>query len=161
LSCLGKIQPPPNGTRFIVLPGSTVEIKWSFDDKIDTVLIRLWHFSNSSTQLATIFRDEIPEINKDHLLRVKIEKPATLVLKNVNDNYNGMYRFSLTVTTARDPFKSEVTVVIASKFSLSKYLIFLNMMVAYCMSMVLKQHLSFAFPGTANGRFEISSPNFR
>ena len=119
MSCIGKIQPPPNGTRFIVLPGSTVEIKWLFDDDINTVTFRIWNFiprNRSTALLASIHYNGAPVIDNNYDLRVKIKKPATLVLKNVNDNDNGMYRFSL--TTVGDPIKSEVTVFIASKFSL-------------------------------------------
>ncbi|CAB4025165.1 fasciclin-2 isoform X7, partial [Paramuricea clavata] len=45
------------------------------------------------------------------LAGVTVEKPATLILKNVNQSYDGMYKFIL--TAGDDSGVSEVTVIIA------------------------------------------------
>ena len=120
MSCLGKIQSPPDGTKLIVLPGSNVKIKWSFDDDINTVLTRTWDFiySNGSTRLALIVYDGPPKKSDNRSLNFEIEKPATLVLTNVDDRYNGTYLFILNRVDPVTVPPSEVTVLIASKFSL-------------------------------------------
>ena len=45
--------------------------------------------------LAGIFRDEEPVIYNSSLPEVAVEKPATLILKNVDLRYNGTYQFRL------------------------------------------------------------------
>ena len=113
-TCLGKIFPPIDGTSLTVVPGSTGRIMWSFDDKIRSFIYRLWAFTPSNGQpqarLAIIFGDGDVQILTTSY-EVAIEKPATLVLKNVNLTYNGTYKFFLS-SRARP---SEIILYIAGK----------------------------------------------
>ena len=80
---------------------------------------RAWYFTSSDgsidgERLGRIIDDEEPRADKDSgLSRVTIVKPATLILENVNQTYNGTYRFDLTGPVGG---RSEVVVFIASKF---------------------------------------------
>ena len=101
-----------------VLPGSTVNITWSFNDDVSQVFSRVWYFTSSDgsfvdERLARIIDDENPQIFNIGLSGVSIVKPATLLLKNVNQTYDGTYRFDLTGLVGG---RSEVVVFIASKF---------------------------------------------
>ncbi len=118
--CLGGITSPPDGTEYVFLPGQTAKIKWEFNDAISSLRLRIWAFTSSvgslkDKGLASISKNKSTEI-ETKLFEVDIERPATLVLKNVNQSYTGIYRFSLTASTS---FTSDVGVSIASKFSLS------------------------------------------
>ena len=55
--------------------------------------------------VTTIIFSSLPE--------VEIERPTTLVLRNVDMRYNGTYRFQ--VITIDSDFKSDVVVFIAGK----------------------------------------------
>ena len=102
-----------------VLPGSTVNIIWSFNDDVSKVLARAWWFTSSdgsfvNTLLASIIRDGQPQIEDSGLSGISIVKPATLLLKNVNQSYDGTYRFDLSGRGGGG--SSRVVVFIASKF---------------------------------------------
>ena len=104
-----------------VLPGSTVNITWSFNDDVSQVFSRNWVFTSSdgsfvNKRLASINNDENPQIFNIGLSGVSIVKPATLLLKNVNQTYDGTYRFQLSAPGGGSPFK--VVVFIASKLNL-------------------------------------------
>ena len=120
LCCLGEITSPPDGTRLYFLNGSTANITWSFNDEIFYVNSRAWYFTSSDgsidgKRLGRILGDMAIEVDKaSGLSGVKIEKPASLILENVNLTYNGIYRF---VLSARVADRSEVVVFIASKFN--------------------------------------------
>ena len=102
-----------------VLPGSNITISWSFDDDVSQVIIRSWYFTSSDGSivhdlLARIINDGALKIFTSGLTGVSIIKPATLVLQNVNQTYNGTYQFYLWhLGSARS---SQVVVFIASKF---------------------------------------------
>ena len=119
LCCLGQITSPPDGTNITVLPGSTVNITWSFNDDVSQVSARGWYFTSSNSsinwkRLASIIDDGKPRIDNSGLSGVSIIKPATLLLKNVNQTYDGTYRF---VFSAIANFgTSDVVVFIAGKF---------------------------------------------
>ena len=103
-----------------VLPGSTVNITWSFNDDVSQVTARVWYFTSSdgsfvNKRLAVIIFDDDPRIFNVGLSGVSIVKPATLLLKNVNQTYDGTYRFDL---SGRGGGSSQVVVIIASKFRL-------------------------------------------
>ncbi len=90
---------------------------WSYDDVIHVFTRRTWSYvySNSRTPKVLAFLDGENDLKiQPTLFEVAVEKPATLVLKNVNETYNGKYQFSLSpsngVTT------SDVVVFIAGKF---------------------------------------------
>jgi hypothetical protein len=84
-------------------PGSTAKIKWSFDVNVSKVDFRAWVFKNDEPRfrsksshgytVAYIHDDGDPQIKYKELPGVAIEKPATLVLKNISINYNGSYGF--------------------------------------------------------------------
>ena len=99
----------------ILLPGSTARIVWSFTDALKRYSTRTWTFTPSDGQpevgLAKIIGDGDVEILTTSY-QVAIEKPATLVLKNVNLTYNGTYRFSLSPHAG----PSDIVVFIAGKF---------------------------------------------
>ena len=97
-------------------PGSTGRISWSFDYVIDPVTRRIWTFTPSNDQprvsLATIDNDDPVKI-LTNLFDFAVEKPATLVLKNVNLTYNGTYQFILSPSVG--VASSAVIVYIAGK----------------------------------------------
>ena len=76
----------------------------------------MWAFSKTGKSsdlktVATIFNDK-SDITNTTLNNVNITKPATLVLKNVNRDNNGTYRFSLTLVGVSVPQFSEIVVII-------------------------------------------------
>ena len=80
---------------------------------------RSWFFTSSDgsfvdERLAVIIFDGQPQIDNTGLSGVSIVKPATLLLKNVNQTYNGTYRFDLSGRGGSG--SSQVVVIIASKF---------------------------------------------
>ena len=123
MCCLGQITSPPDGTNFTFLPGSTAKIQWTFGNNINTVQSRIWFFTGSDSSeslIARIFLDDPPrEIQNNTLPGVTIEKPATLVLNNVDKRYNGKYRFQLSGASARAGGNFHVVVFIAGKFNLN------------------------------------------
>ena len=87
-----------------------------FDDDLSGVLARTWEFTSSdgflnTYLLANVFGDGVPRITS--FLNVAIEKPATLVLKNVNQSYDGTYKFNLVAPVSG---RSTVVVFIASEY---------------------------------------------
>ena len=93
---------------------------WSLDPILSTNISRSWSFkprgSGKDEILGKVSRTgDITIITS--LYEVDIEKPATLVLKNVDERYNGAYKFTL-YPGLPGPGISEVEVFIASKFSL-------------------------------------------
>ena len=102
-----------------VLPGSTVNIEWLFNDDVSQVVSRAWYFTSSdgsfvNERFASIFLDGDPRIDNSGLSGISIVKPATLLLKNVNQTYNGTYRFDL--SSPGGGRSARVVVFIASKF---------------------------------------------
>ena len=102
-----------------VLPGSTLNITWTFKDKLSDVYFRAWFFTSSdgsfvNEPIATIFDNDDPEIYDSGLSGISIAQPATLRLKNVNQTYDGTYRFDLISRCCGR--SSRVVVFIASKF---------------------------------------------
>ena len=101
-----------------VSPGSTVNITWSFNDDVSQVSSRVWYFTSSdgsfvNERLARVIDDENPQIFNIGLSGISIVKPATLLLKNVNQTYDGTYWFDLSGPVGG---RSEVVVFIASTF---------------------------------------------
>jgi hypothetical protein len=124
VSRLGKITSPPDGTRLTFLPGSTAKIQWTFDDDISSLEYRTWFFTSSDgskpERLAAIYSNREPQIVNSSLPGVAIEKPATLVLKNIDLKNNGTYRFEIRhffdrFFFGRDFAPNEVVVFVAGK----------------------------------------------
>ena len=92
---------PPDGTRLTFLPGSTAKLQLTYNcsEYCRHVLRRWWYFTSSdggqSEHLATIYGDDEPRMYNSSLPEVAVEKPATLILKNVDLRYNGTYQFYL------------------------------------------------------------------
>ena len=85
------------------------------------LIIRAWYFTSSDGSmvydlLARIIADGIPDIYTSGLPGVSIIKPATLVLQNVNQTYNGTYQFYLSGVDSARSSQVNVVVFIASKF---------------------------------------------
>ena len=86
-----------------------VELYWCIE-----IRLRAWFFTSSDGKfsdklLAEISRDNDPVIETQKL-DVDVEKPATLILNNVDMTYNGTYTFYLTPVGV-----STVNVFIAGK----------------------------------------------
>ena len=118
MCCLGGIISPADGANFIFLPGTTAKVTWIFDDAISSVFSRTWFFTrrggSRSERLAVITGDSYPVVRKNILPGVEIVKPGTLLLRNVNQSHNGIYKFEL--SASGPAVASDVTVFIASKF---------------------------------------------
>ena len=105
----------------IFYPGSDAKIDWSYVGAISQMVLRQWFFNSSDGSragtLAVIGYNLDPvQQNFSLIPRFGIEKPATLLLKNVDGSYNGMYTFILYIKSRLYPYKSEVAVAIAGKF---------------------------------------------
>ena len=139
LCFLGKIILPSAGNILIFSNGSTAKIKWSLDPSLSSVKIyRTWNFRNSRDGKAVALAD-ITRVGKTVILTklytVDVEKPATLVLKNVNGSYNGTYIFYILLPRF---FSSEVHVFIAGRFRLISLLLTADIFAifAYCLLQV-------------------------
>ena len=101
-----------------VLPGENMTITWSFSDDVARLVARSWYFTSSDgsfdERLAVILLNGQPQIFNIGLSGVSIVKPATLLLENVNQTYDGTYRFDLSGPGGGET--SRVVVIIASKF---------------------------------------------
>ena len=113
--CLGAVFPPSNRTNLTFIPGSTEKLEWSLTDDITNFTTRTWTFIPSKRRLrvnvARIIGDGDVQLFTDSY-EVAVEKPATLVLKNVDLTYDGTWEFSLSPGAS----PSEVVVYIAGKF---------------------------------------------
>ena len=112
--CEGAVFGPSNRTNLIFMSGSTEKLEWSFTDDISGIVARIWTFTPSDGRmklnLARIFDDgEVQVVTTSY--EVAVEKPATLVLKNINLTYDGTYQFSLSPGAS----PSDVVVYIAVK----------------------------------------------
>ena len=116
---LAKITSPADGTELVVLPGSDESITWKFDDDISNVVYRTWTFTSSDGSpkrtLALLVADGDPYLVKKSLPDFELTKQGALVLKNVNQSYDGTYEFELEVS-GQPIDTSNVRLFIASKF---------------------------------------------
>ena len=95
--------------------GSTARILWTFDDNIQSFTRQFWSFTprnGTSTVLANITGNG-PVVPLTSLYHFEVRKPATLILKNVNETYNGAHKFTLVPSAGLG--EDEVTVFIAGK----------------------------------------------
>ena len=116
---LERVFPVPGDYTFVVPQGKDARIHWKAIRRGGYWFYTSpkWYFRRSDDgpleRLASMSR-----IENSSLPCVAIEKPATLVLKNVDIGYNGTYRFDGGLFRPR----SDVTVFVAGKFlSLSIY----------------------------------------
>ena len=101
------------------MKGSTAKIPWSYNENSSEEHFRYWAFSSGDgslnpNELARIVDDVVVE-NRSSPLSFEIEKPATLVLKNVSQIYHGTYKFIL--VTSEGCGQSDVSVLIAGKLT--------------------------------------------
>ena len=124
MHCLGQIKSPTNGTTLTFLPGTNGTIDWSLTVSASQAQVRTWLFKSrdgSRTGQLTRIIDNMDRGQKNLSLipRFEIEKPATLILMNVDETYNGMYTLTL-FTKDSSIDQSEVIVYIAGKILRSK-----------------------------------------
>jgi hypothetical protein len=115
LCYLGQINSPADGSELFVLNGSNVRIEWSLQSSL-TINYRSWAFKSNSNSSAFLgFISQPGDIRvSTKLYDIDIEKPATLVLNNVNASYGGKYTFILQLTSA--PILSSVVVIVPGEF---------------------------------------------
>ena len=113
------MYPPFNRSAIVVLPGQNarISLRWTFvGDPSRAILV--WYFTRSGSskeeELAEQFRNNAPVIYNSSLPGLAIEYPATLVLKNVNRRFNGIYR--LLVAVAGGGGVSSVALFIPGKY---------------------------------------------
>ena len=120
---LAKITSPPDGTRMTFLPGSTAKLMWTVDNSSFLGISQYsWHLSrdeksNKTEQLASVLLGKI-NISQSSLPGVAVEKPATLILKNIDLSYNGTYYFLIVSHSLLTGYKvrvSRIVVYIAGK----------------------------------------------
>ena len=94
--CIGQVYPVKT-----VISGSTVRLKWTFPGNPSEASLA-WFFtrrrvgSKKEELLAGKHHNNRVKIKNSSLPGVAIElTPATLVLKNVDERYNGKYRFNV------------------------------------------------------------------
>lgn len=92
-------------------------LQWTYSG-ISDALLWSWYFTSSrgskEERIAHIDSSKkLTIVNSSSLPRVIIERPATLVLENVDLKYDGTYRFNLGATGGGD---SKVIVFITGKF---------------------------------------------
>ena len=116
MHCSGHVNPPTNGTKLTFCPGMTAKIDWSYDNT-SRARIRSWFFKSSDGlrkgELIKIDDNDLITIMNTLIPMFQIQQPATLILLNVSETYNGTYIFTLEPGT----YTSEVTVHIAGKIS--------------------------------------------
>ena len=112
---VAAISLPSYGNVTYVTKGSDVSLPWTYDFGGAAILSRQWFFSNRSSDLALLiyFAGATQTISsKSPFKDIDVNKPATLVLKNVNLDHNGTYRFTVTVDGITTPPFSEILVII-------------------------------------------------
>ena len=140
MSGVGQVK---DGDRVVLPPEGLAKVQWQFNVKdIKKVTSRYWYFTSSDGTfddefLAQIDGDGTPVIKSKRLAGLKIEKPATLVLKNVNQSYNGSYVFHIVAGSGGSV--SKVTVIIAGMFSPNKSFGF-STNPKYCAAMIVGLH---------------------
>ncbi len=111
---------PPSYVK-TVISGSTARLKWTFPGNPSEASLA-WFFTRSvgakkEELLASKNRNNPAKIENSSLPRVEIETPTTLVLKNVDERYNGKYRFSVQALVSGE---AAVELYIAGMFSCRK-----------------------------------------
>ncbi|XP_028399372.1 uncharacterized protein LOC114522819 [Dendronephthya gigantea] len=109
--CQGQIISPPGGDELTFLLGSNATIAWSTRDP-DNVVTRSWTFIGNKTRL--IASSGVKGAGLQYFgsgLDVKIQGLETLVLINVNESYDGIYRFGI-LHPVTGSYVSDVRVII-------------------------------------------------
>ena len=115
---VAAISLPSYGNVTYVTKRSDVSLVWTYDFGVSaTIGIKQWFFINTSSSsdvtLLIFLNGGNPKIDpKSPFKDIDVNKPATLVLKNVNLDHNGTYRFTVTVDGITTPPFSEILVII-------------------------------------------------
>ena len=93
---------------------------WTYNFGRAAIILRQWFFSNTSrssdlTPLIYFVGATKTISSKSRFKNIDVNEPATLVLKNVNLDHNGTYRFTVTVDGIATPSFSEIVVIILGK----------------------------------------------
>ena len=95
-------------------------MKWNISGVDPSTLgRRVWKkvLTGRNPTLATIINDNIKKFNNTILGKgFDVKKPSTLILENVDENYDGKYRFSVSNQDSSVEVDSDVTVVVLSKY---------------------------------------------
>ena len=115
--CIGQVCRPSN-ENITVISGSTARVKWVIKWNPSEASLA-WYFTrrrvgSKEEEIAVKYQTDDDIISNSSLPGVKIEPPTTLILKNVDERYNGKYRFSAHITGANS--NAEVDLFIAGKF---------------------------------------------
>ena len=102
----------------VVQPGSTARLTWTFTGDPSRAGLA-WYFTrrrngSKEEEIAAKFRNNPAIIENSSLPGVAVESSATLVLKNVDERYNGKYRFLVQIIGGGG--EAEVELYIAGKF---------------------------------------------
>ena len=117
VNLLGAIYLVGKNNR-VVLPGSDVEIKWTFDDDLDKLIVRVWNYATKNEELASIIRKgSVQETNSTLSTGAEFNEKGTMVLRNVDDSYNGTYYFQVLVTGSTGDI-SYVDVFVAGRLTI-------------------------------------------
>ncbi len=125
--CVGQISLPPGGDTFVVLPGQNVTLAWKIDINISDISYRSWTFIPKGMRniFAGIVLDlDVFEYAQNSPGPFIIKKPSSLILKNVNIQYNGTYRFRIYVHGVYH--SSNVHVFVAGKYLFFTFLTYFS-----------------------------------
>ena len=119
---LGEIQiyPPSNKSMIVVLPGQNATLNWTITSNTSWDFLA-WSFTRrgdskiKGKRIARYNRTRGARIPNSSLPGIAIEDPPTLVLKNVDERYNGEYRFHVR-TSEGDVSISSVQFFVAGKY---------------------------------------------
>ena len=121
--CVGQISHPSDGNTFVVLPGQNVTLAWKIHINISDVQVRSWRFLPKGNSFADIVLDqEVIEKVQYAPGPFIIKKPSTLILKNINIQYNGTYRLGIFVHGVSF-YTSYVHVFVAGKYLLKSLVV--------------------------------------
>ena len=80
------------------LPGSTAVLKWTYDNSSFPESSKyVWIFSRNGNKTEILASIQFGQVNisENSLPGVAVEKPATLILSNIDLSYNGTYHFAI------------------------------------------------------------------
>ena len=114
-----QIYPPSNKSTIVVLPGQNATLNWTITsntswDSLSWAFTRTGDSRTKGKRIARYNRTRGARIPNGSLPGIAIEDPPTLVLKNVDERYNGEYRFH--VKTSEGSVYSSVQFFVAGKY---------------------------------------------
>ena len=117
---LAEITLPAFGNLTFISNGTDVTLPWTYNFGSATVLSVQWQFSKTGESgsfkvLAALPSAGEPIIRNDTFSGISVIRPATLVLQNVNLDYNGTYRISINVFGLTGLQTSDILVIVLGK----------------------------------------------